>query len=166
MIGLKRKEIKLIPHQKEWDNYFIKEKSRLLKAIPELKIEHIGSTSVSSIVAKPIIDILVGIDKIKNFFRYRKKLEKLGYKYHSNRGTKHHKFLTKGPEHCRKVYMHVARYNGNRWKNDLRFRDTLRKNKKLAKKYQDLKIKLSKQFENRDNYTAAKNCFIKRVIKT
>ena len=65
MIGLKRKIIKLIPHHKSWVPFFEKEKTRILKSIPSMNVEHVGSTAIPSISAKPIIDIALGIKKIK-----------------------------------------------------------------------------------------------------
>jgi len=166
ILGLKRKTIKLIPHQKMWDDYFIKEKKRIQKAIPEIYVEHVGSTAIPSICAKPIIDIALGIDKMKDFNKYKNKLTKLGYKYHANRGSRFNKIFTKGPADCRVVYIHLVRYKGKHWQKYINFRDKLIKNKKLAKEYERLKIKLAKEFENRDYYTKAKEKFISNIINS
>jgi GrpB-like predicted nucleotidyltransferase (UPF0157 family) len=165
MIGLKRKTIKLIPHQISWDIFFLNEKNKILKAMPNIFIEHIGSTAVKSIAAKPIIDIAIGIDKIKNFYLYKNKLKKLGFAYHDNRGSKFNKFFTKGPEDCRTIYVHLVRYKGKNWNECVNFRDALKRNIKLAKKYEKLKLALAAKFKNRDDYTKAKACFIKKVNK-
>ncbi|NQT49871.1 GrpB family protein [Candidatus Kuenenbacteria bacterium] len=165
MIGLKRKTIKLLPHQKSWGIFFNKEKNRIAKSIPKIKIEHIGSTAIPSICAKPIIDIVIGIDNFRDLHEYKIKLEKLGYKYHDNRGSRYNKFFTLGAEDCRKVYIHVVKFRGKTWNNYINFRDKLIKNKGLAKQYQTIKIKLSNQFKNRDQYTKAKAEFIQSVNK-
>ena len=165
MIGLKRKTIKLVPHQKSWDVFFQKEKNMLIKTIPNIYVEHIGSTAVPFVLAKPIIDIVFGIDKIKNYHLYITKLKKLGFEYHDNRGSKFNKFFTKGPEECRTVYVHLVKHKGNIWNKYVNFRDTLNKNIKLAKKYEKLKLDLATKFTNRDDYTKAKADFIKKVNK-
>ena len=165
MIGLKRKTIKLIPHHKSWVPFFKKEKNKILKAIPNIHVEHVGSTAIPSISAKPIIDMTIGIKKIKDFNKYKIKLEKLGFEYHANRGSKFNKFFTKGPADCRTVYIHLVRYKGNIWNNYINFRDKLNKNKKLASQYQKLKLNLASKFKNRDFYTKAKADFIKMVNK-
>lgn len=165
MIGLKRKTIKLIPHQKSWNAFFQKEKNILLKTIPNIYVEHVGSTAIPKIVAKPIVDIVIGIDKIKNFHLYKNKLKKLGFEYHDNRGSKFNKFLTKGPADCRIVYVHLVKYKGKIWNKYINFRDTLNRNIKLAKKYEALKLGLATKFTNRDDYTKAKTDFIKQVNK-
>jgi GrpB-like predicted nucleotidyltransferase (UPF0157 family) len=163
MIGLKRKTIKLLAHQKQWDSYFRKEKKRILSSIEDVHVEHIGSTAIPSIKAKPIIDIVIGIDKMKDFDKYKKQLTKLGFEYHDNRGTIYNKFLTKGSSNCRTVYIHVVKYKGNIWNNYINFRDKLIANNKLAKEYQQLKVSLSKKYKNRDKYTKAKASFIRKV---
>ncbi len=165
MIGLKRKTIKLVPHQKSWDSFFQKEKNMLLTAIPNICIEHVGSTAIPNIVAKPIIDIVIGIDKIKNFHLYKNKLKKLGFECHNNRGSKFNKFFTKGPEDCRTIYVHLVKNKGKIWNKYINFRDILIKDIKLAKKYEELKLDLAAKFTNRDDYTKAKAAFIKKVNK-
>jgi GrpB-like predicted nucleotidyltransferase (UPF0157 family) len=165
MIGLKRKTIKLIPHQKSWDDFFQNEKNKIFKIIPNIFIEHVGSTAIKDIAAKPIIDIAVGIDKVKNFHLYKERLKKLGFEYHDNRGSKFNKFFTKGPEDCRTVYAHLVKYQGKIWNKYINFRDTLNNNVKLAKKYEKLKLDLAVKFKNRDDYTKAKANFIKNINK-
>ena len=165
MIGLKRKTIKLLPHHKSWDLFFTKEKENIIKNIPDIYVEHVGSTAIPSIVAKPIIDIAIGINKMKNFSQYKKQLEKLGYKYHDNRGSRFNKFFTKGPADCRTAYIHLVKYKGKYWNNYINFRNKLNAAPKLAKQYQTLKIKLSTKHTNRDAYTKEKANFINNVNK-
>jgi GrpB-like predicted nucleotidyltransferase (UPF0157 family) len=163
MLGLKRKTIKLIPHQKSWDAFFKNEKDRILKAIPDIFVEHIGSTAIKNIAAKPIIDIAIGIDKIKNFHLYKNKFKKLGFAYHDNRGSKFNKFFTKGPGDCRIAYLHLVKNKGKIWNKYINFRDALNKNIKLAKKYEKLKLSLAAKFKYRDDYTKAKADFINNI---
>lgn len=165
MIGLKRKTIKLIPHHKSWIPFFNKQKKKILNAIPDIYVEHVGSTAIPSISAKPIIDIAIGINKIQDFNKYITKLKKLGFEYHANRGNKFNKFLTLGSEECRTVYVHMVKYKGNIWNKYIKFRDTLNNNKKFAKEYNKLKQQLATKFENRDFYTKAKADFINKVNK-
>ncbi|MBT4723270.1 GrpB family protein [Candidatus Falkowbacteria bacterium] len=163
MIGLKRKTIKLLSHQKQWDSYFNKEKKRILSFVKDIHVEHVGSTAIPSIKAKPIIDIVIGIDKMKDFNIFKNQFIKLGFEYHDNRGTVHNKFFTKGPADCRTVYVHVVKYKGSIWNKYINFRDRLISNNTLAKEYQQLKVSLSKKYKNRDKYTKAKASFIKKV---
>lgn len=164
MLGLKRKTIKLVPHQRIWKNLFKKEKLRIQKKLPDVHIEHIGSTSIPQICAKPILDILVGLNKFKDLDKYKKVLTKLGYKYHSNRGSSYRAFFILGPEECRIIYLHVVKYKGAEWNKLIKFRDKLRKNKKLAKQYENLKQQLASKHTNRDYYTKDKNEFISSIL--
>ena len=68
MIGLKRGTVKLLPHNPKWSEVFEKENKILVRALNGLvvDIQHIGSTSIPGIPAKPIIDISIGIKSMKN----------------------------------------------------------------------------------------------------
>lgn len=166
MHGLKRGLVKLIAHDKKWDSIFKIEKNKLQKTLGRnVHIEHIGSTSVKTIAAKPIIDIVIGIDKISDFSRPKNKLEKIGYQFHSNRGTKFRKFFTKGPETLRKFYIHFVRYNGQEWKKLVNFKNLLIRNKKIANKYNDLKRGLAKETKDRYIYTKKKAKFFTDLLK-
>ncbi|MCX6741019.1 MAG: GrpB family protein [Candidatus Parcubacteria bacterium] len=169
MIGLKRGIVKLTPHQKQWGIYFIKEKKRLQKSLGQkvIAIEHIGSTAIKNISAKPIIDIAVGIKKLKDGRQLIRSLEKLGYHYRPLAGLKNQRlFFAKGPESNRTHYLHLVKYNGQTWKKHLFFRDKLNSNKKIAKQYSALKKQLAKKFsQDRQSYTAKKHGFIQSVLK-
>jgi GrpB-like predicted nucleotidyltransferase (UPF0157 family) len=165
MLGLKRKTIKLVPHQKSWEIIFEKETLRIQKEMPDIYIEHIGSTSIPKICAKPILDIVIGLNKFKDLKKCKKKFEKLGYKYHNNRGNAYRAFFTLGPESCRTIYLHVTKYKGAEWNRLIKFRDKLRKDSRLREKYEDLKKQLASKHTNRDYYTKDKDNFIKKVLK-
>jgi GrpB-like predicted nucleotidyltransferase (UPF0157 family) len=168
-LGLKRGTVKLVPYKSAWSKSFKTEKQKLQKALGNkvIDVQHIGSTSIKGIKAKPIIDIGVGFVKIPKLSVLEKNLKRLGYSYRPNGSHMgRHLFFAKGPESKRTHYLHVSKFNGKRWKNDLKFRDTLNSNKALAKQYDSLKFFLAKQFgSNRKLYTRAKDSFIKKVIK-
>ncbi len=67
-LGLKRDEVKLEAHTEEWKEEFLSIKQEILNATPinEGRIEHIGSTAIIGIVAKPILDLVVGVNDIEN----------------------------------------------------------------------------------------------------
>ena len=79
MLGLKRGTVKLLPHDASWTKKFEKEKKRLLSRLGDsiIDVQHIGSTAIPHIPAKPMIDILVGIDSMRNRAKFIKPLIRL-----------------------------------------------------------------------------------------
>ena len=168
MIGLKRNTVKL----KEWTpilaELYENEKNIILNKLkPEtIDIQHVGSTSISSLKAKPIIDIAIGIEKLENGIKLIKSLENLDYEHRGNAGIEGRYFFVKGSEDCRSVYLHVEEYEGIIWRSHIVFRDILRKDETLRLEYQNLKEKLAKEFPNdRDAYCKIKGEWIERVLK-
>ncbi len=83
ILGLKRNEVKLVKHDPLWTNEFLQVKQSIRKAVPSLseqQIQHIGSTAILDIQAKPIIDIAIGIEWFpENLDQYNNPLQKLGF---------------------------------------------------------------------------------------
>lgn len=168
-LGLKRGTVKLISDHEEWARLFEIEKKLLLKILGKniIAIEHVGSTAIPGVPAKPIIDIRISIPTLDD--TYIKKLisplEKIGYTYMHNFGDRH--FFAKGPEEKRTHHISFVKENSQTdWKDVLFFRDYLRKNETARDEYSMLKQKLAKQFsEDRASYTKAKEEFIEKIIK-
>jgi GrpB-like predicted nucleotidyltransferase (UPF0157 family) len=166
MIGLKRRTVKLVPHDKQWHVAFEREKKVLLKNIGDaaIDIQHVGSTAIKGISAKPIIDISVGVNKLSDAKKLIKPLSRAGYHFYDTHRDRI--FFAKGPERRRTHHLHVMRYNGIKWKSDLFFRDYLSAHPARAKAYANVKIKLAKQYpEDREKYTAGKDAFINATLK-
>jgi len=166
MTGLKRGTAKLTSYCKQWLVDFELEKKKLLAELGPLvtDVKHIGSTAISGIDAKPIIDILVGVKLFKDAKKLIKPLDKIGYRFYRISGREI--FFAKGLDKKRTHYLHVVRYNGAKWKNDLLFCNFLIKHPARAQAYARLKRQLAKQFpDNRKSYTAGKALFIKETIR-
>lgn len=78
-MGLKNNTVQLESNYKIWKKMFEEEKKKLKKIFTQnnFSIEHVGSTSVKNLSAKPIIDIAIGINDLKNFLKYETILEKI-----------------------------------------------------------------------------------------
>ena len=166
MIGLKRGTVKLQPYDPKWQKIFEKEKELLLDALGNkvVAIQHIGSTSVPGLTAKPIIDLSLGIHRFKDVGKLTSILRKLGYKF--DRKFQHRQFFAKGPNSKRTHYLHVMRYNGAKWKSDRLFREYLRSHPKRLHTYANLKKELASQFPaERQKYSDGKDAFIKETLK-
>lgn len=151
----------LTEHRDCWKSWYADEKSGLEKIIPQaVRIEHIGSTAVSSIWAKPIIDILVEVPEGCDWEGIKDLLMQNGYicmSRSAGRSSFNKGYTEKG--FSEKVFHLHLRYAGDN--DELYFRDYLMEYPAVARKYEKMKLKLWKQFEHdRDGYTRAKTEFI------
>ena len=154
--------IVLTEHNDIWDQWYAEEEKRLAGFLPpeNIKIRHIGSTAISGIWAKPIIDILVEIPASLPMDNVKGLIIQSGYSCMSeqpNRISFNRGYTSDG--FAEKVFHLHLRYEGDN--DELYFRDYMNDNPLLAKQYEELKLSLQKKFEhNRDGYTLAKTSFI------
>ena len=151
-------------HQDEWKDWYEEERLQLLSFLPEhqiVRLSHIGSTSVKTIWAKPIVDILLEIPKETDMAAMRNLLLQNGYLLMSESQGRmsFNKGYTPSGFAERVFHLHL-RYEGDH--DELYFRDYLQEYPAVAKDYEKLKLSLWKKYEhNRDAYTEAKTDFIK-----
>lgn len=168
MIGLKRGTVKLVSYNPKWKTSFEREKKRIQKALGNLaiSIEHVGSTAIPELSAKPIIDIAIIVKSIKSPGKLVRILESLGYEFKKDDDVLGRLFFTKGPESKRTHYIHVVKFKGKEWKKLTLFRDYLLSHKQAIQKCSGLKNKLAKDYAlDRKSYTSGKNEFIRDIIK-
>lgn len=114
MLGLRRGIVKISPHQKSWRRVFEREKNLLTKTLDDLfvAIEHIGSTSVVGLPAKPIIDLDVGVRSTGDFKKMLKPLADLGYSEVKNKSSPSvHKVFAKGSKtKGTYFYLHLVKF--------------------------------------------------------
>ena len=155
-------------HQDEWKGWYAEERLRLLSFLSTnqlVRISHIGSTSIETIWAKSIVDILLEIPKETDMVVMRDLLLKNGYLLMSeNQGRmSFNRGYTPSGFAERVFHLHL-RYEGDH--DELYFRDYLQEHPAVAKDYEKLKLSLWKQYEyNRDAYTEAKTDFIKNYTE-
>ena len=167
MLGLEKGYVKLLPHTEDWHQSFAEEKARLLDAIGAfvLSIEHVGSTSVCGIAAKPILDIAIAIADKADGEKCVAPLENLGYVYRGENGIPGRFYFRKGaPRRTHHLHMYLA--DSIELRNHILFRDYLRQNKPAAAEYDRLKKVLAQKYGNdRDAYLDGKAEFIGRILK-
>ena len=167
-IGLPRLTVRLVPHDAAWAAEFAAEAAHLqaLLGTDVGPIEHIGSTAVPGIHAKPIIDMMAGVDTLERARSFSSTLEAAGYEYRPNGDAPDRILFVKGPSVCRTHHLSLVVRGSAQWNGCLRFRDALRLDRELAKEYESLKQGLAAKFSSdRPSYTAAKEQFILRVIR-
>ncbi|MEC9490475.1 MAG: GrpB family protein [Halanaerobiales bacterium] len=156
-------------HNPEYKNWYREEKEKLVKTLPDdylERINHIGSTAVPGLLAKPTVDILLEIKREADLSKIESKLKNDGWiLMHKNRENQELDLVfNKGytPEGFADKVSHLhLRYFGD-W-DELYFRDYLVAHPEIAAKYGELKKSLAANFKNnRDGYTKAKTEFINK----
>ena len=132
----------LVPYDPAWPIRFAVEAARLEEALaPVVGIEHVGSTSIPGLAAKPTIDIAVGLANLELGALRAKRIEALGYSYGGDHGLPQHVFR-KGAAVPWDYLVHVVEHEGQMWRDYLRFRDHLRSHPEDAERYATLKASL------------------------
>lgn len=169
MLGLQRGIVKIVDHNPEWIEVFNETKKELEDKLDgSIKgIEHIGSTSIPGIKAKPILDLMISILDINAWEEIREPLEELGYIYRDNYIDDHeHILFVKGPEDSRTHYLKICQVDSNFWHEHIVFRDFLINNPKYLKEYEELKESLIKKHNGRrPPYTDGKIDFVRKVLR-
>jgi len=168
MIGLAKGTVKLAPYSDKWVQLFEKEKEALIECLGDLiiDIQHVGSTAIEGLEAKPIIDILIGIKKLDEGFQCIEPLKNLGYEFKGSLGKSNRFFFSKGDESCKTHHVHIVEFGDINWENLILFRDYLREHPKVKEEYEKLKKYLSKEYEaDREAYTSNKVDFILKIVE-
>jgi GrpB-like predicted nucleotidyltransferase (UPF0157 family) len=130
-----------------------------------LRIDHIGSTSVPGLAAKPIIDIQVSVAEFEPLAAYRLPLEQLGYVYRAGNPERTKRYFREPPGHPR-THVHVRRAGSFSEQWALLFRDYLRAHPEAAAEYEAVKRRLAVRYrDDRRGYTAAKEPFSWAIIR-
>lgn len=167
-VGLRRGSVILHAHDPDWAQDFADEKQRLQAIFGDEAgaIEHVGSTAVPGLSAKPVIDIEVGLKDFSKWRQFVAPLESAGYTFMPDRVRADEVFMPKGPETARTHYLHVTQFDSKEWRGVLKFRDRLRADSKTRTEYETLKAILAQQFPgDRAAYAAGKKAFIERAIQ-
>jgi GrpB-like predicted nucleotidyltransferase (UPF0157 family) len=143
----------------EWAARFADERLRLAEVLgpSALDVQHIGSTAVPGIAAKPILDMAVAIRDFESGHALAPSIVALGYTYRGENGIpRRHFFMRDGTHH-----LHFFEHDGSDWHRHLRFRDRLLASPELATRYSQLKLAAARQAEgDRDRYQNLKSSFI------
>jgi GrpB-like predicted nucleotidyltransferase (UPF0157 family) len=166
-LGLALGTVALARPHAAWPRLFERECDRLLRALEPLPsgIEHIGSTAVPGLLAKPILDLMIGHPAGEARQTYRLRLERAGYESLGERGIPGREFFAAGRA-IRTHQVHLVERDGDFWHRHIRFRDILRQRPDIAAAYAALKAELASQHPaDRDGYTEGKNAFIAEVLR-
>ena len=166
-MALKRGIVELSDYNKSWKEEYLKEEKLLKDVLGDriIQIEHVGSTSIEGLKAKPVIDILVVIKSLNEIDEIEKILKDYDYSNRGPQGVDDRIFFAKGPEDARTHYIHFTEPNSDTFYSLTYFKKYLLEHPEYIKKYCDLKQELANLYpDERKKYTAGKNDFIKNVI--
>jgi GrpB-like predicted nucleotidyltransferase (UPF0157 family) len=159
--------IYVVPYDPTWVAKFEEERALLELLLAPWRrgpIEHVGSTAVPGLCAKPIIDVMVGVASLAESHIAKTALRDVGYQYAEYKTDVMHWFCKPSFE-TRTHHLHLVPYGSPLWHDRLRFRDLLRTDSTLAERYATLKLDLARRFElDREAYTEAKSPFIVRAL--
>lgn len=159
------KPIIIVEYSPAWPHLFVEERKNIEQLHKEgiLRIEHVGSTSVPGLSAKPTIDIMAGLANLDALDELVEPLKGIGYQYwgeHEPEASGWH-YFDKGST-PKRFHLHVVCIDSEFWKSHLVFRDYLRRHPDVAAEYQVLKMRLAREYgSDRMGYNAAKTDFIK-----
>ena len=161
------KHVVVLPYDAQWRQGFHKIKDELIDALGQLavSIEHVGSTSVQGLSAKPIIDVDVVIKDYSVLDRVIISLENIGYRYEGDLGIAGREaFKYDGKEHLRKHHLYVCPQDSAELHRHIAFRDYLRSHPEAAREYGRIKEEGARLYPfDIDGYIEYKSPFIEKI---
>lgn len=167
MDGLERGTVELEPYDPAWSDAYEAEVERLRGLAGDRieDVDHVGSTAVAGLPAKPIIDLLAVVPDLEDADDLVALLADHGYEPRPDAGVPDRRFLAKGPRAERTHYLSLTEADSEYRREALAFRDALRADDELREEYADLKRELVARYpRDRDSYTAAKGAFVEGVL--
>lgn len=168
MLGLRKGTVIVAEHEPSWQQEFADEHRLLSQRIGHLvlDIQHVGSTAVPGLSAKPIIDIAIAVRDGGKVRLLRGPLIAMGYLDRGDAGQNGgYLFVKESAPQVRTHHVHVVTESDPQWRHYLLFRDRLIADAQLRESYLQLKIELSKRYANdRRSYTQGKADFIRSAL--
>ena len=166
--------INIVPYDCSWPTLFEAEAAHIQEAMGSLasRIEHVGSTSVPGLAAKPVIDIQISVSQLETLGMYAEPLAQLGYGHVSFGPSVDlvYPFFQKPTEWPSTHHVHLCVRGSEHELRHLAFRDYLRRHPTVAAEYVDLKRSLAavhdgSTLESRERYSLSKTQFVSSVLE-
>ena len=167
-LGLEQGKTIVKAYDPRWAIAFEDESAMLRSALGDVVValEHVGSTAVPGLAAKPILDIVAGYSNPAKSEEMHDRVAPVGYVFHGDQGDEGGMLFIKGPESSHTHYLHAVAIDSPQWRNYLGFRDALRASPELRETYEALKKSLAAQFpQDRLAYLDAKAAFIQDALR-
>ena len=161
----------MVPYDRSWPSLFTKERALVLGVAGGWidRVEHVGSTAVPGLAAKPVVDLMAGLRFMTDVERCVGPLVEPGYSYWAEGAEPHHRLFVRFVDEtmtARTHNLHLVEVGGAYWRDRLLFRDHLRENPETARAYARFKHRLARQYrDDREAYTAAKSDFVCEIVR-
>lgn len=164
-------KVRLFPYDPSWPREFEAERERIASVLGDmaLRIDHVGSTAVPGLAAKPVIDIQISVAELHPIEAYAPLLAQLGYTHVPSPDDAFAPFFHRPSQWPHTHHIHVVQAGGEEERRTLAFRDYLREHVSAKREYEELKVRCAHQFSEatpagREAYAEAKGEFISRII--
>jgi GrpB-like predicted nucleotidyltransferase (UPF0157 family) len=160
--------VELQPYNPDWEHRFEWEKKSISEALGDslIEVEHIGSTSIKGLAAKPIIDIMAGVHNLELVDAWIPSLMEIDYEFVHKPEFTDRRFFRKGLWGQGICHLHICEYDSTEWREKLLFRNYLRLHPEALREYASLKEELAQIHKfDRHAYTERKGPFIKKIIE-
>ena len=165
MLGVPKNRVLLLPYNEKWVDEYSKVKELFMEMFPNeiVSIEHVGSTSIPEIMAKPMLDVAIVFKDITE--QVFQKMKENNYLYYGEVASGKYLFILRGENEISLQHIHCYKSKDlTLFYEQIQFRDFLRTHSKQAKEYEELKLSLSKMyFDDRKKYTVGKQTFFDKI---
>jgi len=165
-LGLESGVVRLAEYDGRWPALFAAECQRIREhsGMMTLSLEHVGSTSIPDMPAKPILDIAAGRPRGASIQGYVAALERAGYEHRGERGVPGRELFCRGEP--RAYHLHLVEEGGPLWRDYLAFRDYLRTHAEDARRFADVKRVLAARVaRDREGYMSAKSPHVQEILR-
>jgi len=166
-----KSSIIIADYDPKWPIIYEEEKAKILSAVGNkvVAVEHVGSTAVPGLEAKPVIDIMVGVSHLSDASECVEPLKNIGYEYvpEYEASIPERRFFRKGPSEIpnQHFHLHMVERTSSFWERHFLFRDYLRTHPSVAQRYYRLKKEsTAKHGSDHEAYTEAKTSLIEQVL--
>jgi GrpB-like predicted nucleotidyltransferase (UPF0157 family) len=160
-------KIRLVPSDASWPDDYRSARDEILACLGDgclAGIEHVGSTAIPGLAAKPVIDMVAAVHDVSLIEEIAEKLAPLGYTaWHSTPGRR--TLQRRDDRGNATEHLHIVALDSREWRNQIRFRDLLRAEPTLRIEYEKLKFELADRYEDTQDYSEAKSSFIQGLLE-
>jgi len=167
-LGVERGHVRLVPYDRRWPQLFENLADILRSRLGDnvLAIDHVGSTAVPGLSAKPLLDVLVAVADLQRARSLEPVLARLGFEHRPDEGISDRHFYRRLVGNLRTHHLAVAEPTSRHWRETVVFRDALRRDERLRTDYERLKWDLAEKHpDDIEAYIRGKTAFVANAVE-